>query len=99
MTTFAPKQSGGALVVDVLVQPRASRPGLGPVVGDRLKVAVAAPPVDGAANAAVIETFATALRIPKSAVSIVRGESGRRKTVRLDGVTLGALTTLLTRPE
>ncbi len=81
----------GALTVDIVVQPRASRPGLGPVVGDRLRVAVSAPPVDGKANAAVIELLASALGIPRSAVAIVRGETGRRKTVRLEGVGLAAL--------
>jgi uncharacterized protein YggU (UPF0235/DUF167 family) len=51
----------GAVTIDVIVAPRASRAGLGPVVGDRLRVAVTAPPVDGKANAAVIETIADAL--------------------------------------
>jgi uncharacterized protein (TIGR00251 family) len=96
---FAPQASAGALLVDVLVQPRASRRGLGPVVGDRLKVAVAAPPVDGAANAAVIEAFAAALRIPKSAVTIVRGEAARRKTVRLAGVSAEAFAAVLSGPR
>jgi uncharacterized protein (TIGR00251 family) len=81
----------GALIIDVIVAPRASRPGLGPVVGDRLRVAVTAPPVDGKANAAVIETIAQALRIPRARVQIVRGETGRRKTLRIEGVTLDAV--------
>jgi len=49
-----------SLTVDVLVVPRASRTAVGPMVGDRLRVAVTAPPVDGAANAAVIEAVAAA---------------------------------------
>jgi uncharacterized protein len=81
----------GALTVDIVVAPRASRPGLGPVVGDRLRVAVAAPPVEGKANAAVVELLAKTLGVPRGAVEIVRGETGRRKTVRLRGVTLAAL--------
>jgi uncharacterized protein len=76
----------GAVTFDVLVQPRASRPGVGPLVGDRLRVAVAAPPVDGQANDAVVRALAEALGVPRSAVAIVRGESGRRKTVRVTGV-------------
>jgi uncharacterized protein (TIGR00251 family) len=81
----------GALTVDVLVQPRAARPGVGPVVGDRLRVAVSAPPVDGKANEAVVAVLAEALGVPRGAVEIVRGESGRRKTVRIRGATLAAL--------
>ncbi len=50
-----------------------------------------APPVDGKANEAVVRAFAEALDLPKGAVEIVRGETGRRKTVRLRGVTLARL--------
>jgi uncharacterized protein (TIGR00251 family) len=84
-------EQDGALTVDVLVQPRAPRAKLGPIVGDRLKVAVNAPPVDGQANEAVVRALAEALGIGRTAVEIVRGETGRRKTVRLRGVTLAAL--------
>lgn len=85
----------GGVTVDVLVQPRASRERIGPVVGDRLKVAVTAPPVDGEANAAVVALFAKALGVARSAVEIVQGQTGRRKTVRLAGVTAERIRTLL----
>ena len=88
-------EKAGSVVIDVLVQPRARRVEVGPVApdrsGDRLRVAGPAPPVDGAANAAVVEALAGAFGVPRRAVSIVRGETGRRKTVRLRGVTLAAL--------
>jgi uncharacterized protein (TIGR00251 family) len=89
------REVDGALVVDVLVQPRASRAGVGPAVGDRLRVSVTAPPVDGAANAAVIETLAAAFDRRRADVTIVRGETGRRKTVRIAGATLAALAKLV----
>ena len=79
------------LMIDVLVVPRASRTAVGPRVGDRLRVAVTAPPVDGAANAAVIEALADAFGVRKASVTIVRGETGRRKTVRVEGATAGML--------
>ena len=79
------EQRGDALLVDVQVVPRASRAAVGPAVGDRLRVAVTAPPVDGAANAAVIEALAAAFGVRRAAISIVRGETGRRKTVRIEG--------------
>lgn len=85
------REKDGGVVVDVVVQPRASRAGVGPVVGDRLKISVTAPPVDGQANEAVVRALAQALGVPRSAVEIVRGESGRRKTVRVHGTTLAAL--------
>jgi uncharacterized protein len=81
-------EKDGALLVDILVQPRASREGVGPVVGDRLKVAVNSPPVDGEANAAVVRTVAAALGVRPSAVEILRGQTGRRKTLKIQGITL-----------
>jgi len=73
----------GAVIFDVLVQPRASRAKIGPVHDGRLKIAVTAPPVDGEANAAVIELLAKQLGIARSAVSVIAGETSRRKTVRV----------------
>ena len=75
----------GVVTIDILVAPRASRVAVGPLVGDRLRVAVTAPPVDGEANAAVIEAVAAAFGVRRSAVTIVRGERGKRKTVSIEG--------------
>jgi uncharacterized protein len=80
-----------ALTIDILVVPRASRTAVGPRVGDRLRVAVTSPPVDGAANAAVIEALAEAFGVRRAAVTIVRGERGRRKTVRIEGAAASVL--------
>jgi hypothetical protein len=82
---------GGDLLVDVLVQPRASRARLGPVRQERLVVAVTSPPVDGAANRAVVELVARALDVARSQVEVVRGESSRRKTLRVRGVSRAAV--------
>ena len=76
----------GEVTFDVLVQPRASRAHVGPVHDGRLKLAVTSPPVDGEANAAVIELLAGALGVARGAIEIARGASGRRKTVRVRGV-------------
>ena len=94
MSSVVAREVDGALIVDVLVQPRASRTGVGPAVGDRLRVSVTAPPVDGKANDAVIEAVAEAFGVRRAAVSIVRGEAGRRKTVRIVGVGRAALVKL-----
>lgn len=84
------------IAFDVLVTPRASREGLGPIHGDRLKIAVTAPPVDGEANAAVVAVLARALAVPKANVTIVRGDGSRRKTVHVRGVGRAHLTALVT---
>ena len=88
----------GALIVDVQVVPRASRTAVGPVVGERLRVAVTSPPVDGAANSAVIDALASAFGVRRSAIEILRGERGRRKTVRIAGATRAMLEKLLGPP-
>ena len=72
------------------VQPRASRTELAGRHGDALKVRIAAPPVDGAANAELVRFLAELLGVAKSAVEIVSGESGRRKVVAVHGVGLEA---------
>lgn len=77
---------GGALL-EVWVQPRASRDGVAGFHGERLKVRVAAPPVDGEANEALTRFLAKALGVPRSAVTIVRGHTGRHKSVRVTGLT------------
>lgn len=74
------------VLIDILVQPRASRAKIGPVHGDRIKVAVTAPPVDGRANIAVQELLAKRLSVSKRAVEIASGHSGRRKTVRIHAI-------------
>jgi uncharacterized protein (TIGR00251 family) len=75
------------ITIDVLVQPRASRAKIGPRHDGRIKIAVTAPPVDGEANAAVIELLAKSLGVAKSAVEVIAGSSSRRKTIRITGVT------------
>lgn len=91
------QQRDGGLTFDIQVVPRASRTAVGPMVGERLRVAVTAPPVDGAANAAVIEALADAFGVRRAAVAIVRGERGRRKTVSIAGGSRAVLERLSAR--
>ena len=69
-------------------KPRASRPGLGGIRDGALEVRVGAPPVEGAANEALVELLARALDLPRRAVTLVSGEHGRSKRVRIDGLGL-----------
>jgi uncharacterized protein (TIGR00251 family) len=80
----------GGVVLEVLVQPRASRTRAVGEHGGRLKVQLAAPPVDGEANAALVAFLAEALGVRRAGVSIVHGDTGRRKTVRVAGATAAA---------
>ena len=80
------KEHDGAVTFDVLVQPRASRAKVGPLHDGRLKVAVTSPPVDGEANAAVIELIAKTLGVARGAVEVVAGATSRRKTIKVRGV-------------
>ena len=74
------------LRVSVRVRTGASRPGVGGRYGaDVLVVAVAARPVDGAANAAVTDALARAFAVPRSAVQLIAGRAGRGKVVRIAG--------------
>ena len=73
----------GGVSLRIRVKPRASK---SRVLGERdgeLEVAVSAPPVDGAANEALIRILAEHFDVPKSAVTIFRGASGRAKIVRI----------------
>jgi uncharacterized protein len=79
------KEEAGAIEFDVQVVPRASRDKISPM-GDRLKVQLTAPPVDGAANEALRALFGKLLGVAKSRIEIVRGETGRKKTLRVTGV-------------
>lgn len=85
----------GALRFEVHVKPRAKRSRIvtdsGGASGDVLEVAIAAPPVDGAANAELVRLLSDALGVPKRNVEIVRGESSQKKVVAvygLDGATI-----------
>lgn len=80
-------RASGAVRFEVRVQPRASRTELAGIHGGALKVRVAAPPVDDAANRALIEFLAECLGIAKRAVRIVAGETSRTKILEADGVT------------
>jgi len=76
-----------AVILDVRVIPRASRPGLAGTRDGALLVRLSAPPVEGAANAELIQVLAKALDVPKRQVTIVAGERGRLKRVRVEGLT------------
>lgn len=78
--------------INVYVQPRASKTVVAGMHDGCIKIRLAAPPVDGAANTALIEFVAEQLDVAKSRVRITAGLTSRRKTVEVDGVTAQQLT-------
>jgi uncharacterized protein (TIGR00251 family) len=80
------KEVGDAVHLRVHVKPRAKISRVGEVRHEALDVAVNAPPTEGAANAALVETLARHFGLPRRAVSIVSGFASRAKLVRLDGI-------------
>jgi uncharacterized protein len=83
---FLHAQSDGVLL-SVKLQPRASKNEIGGPLGDALKIKVTAPPVDSAANEALVELLAEKLDCARSRIELIRGRKSRRKTVMLHGFT------------
>jgi uncharacterized protein (TIGR00251 family) len=83
------------VVLTVRVIPRAKKTEFGGVRGEALVVRLAAPPVEGAANDALIQFLAQALRVPRRAIHIISGEHGRLKRVSIEGVTADAVRSTL----
>jgi len=81
------RRDGDDLVLAVRVQPRAARSELAGLHGERLRIRLQAPPVDGKANAALTEFVADLFGIQRSRVTIEHGLAGRDKRLRLEGVT------------
>ncbi len=86
----------GGIEIAVLAQPRASRTRLAGEHGGWLKVQLAAPPVDGEANAALIDLLADLFRVPRRQVLVASGEGSRRKRVRVLGPSLADAERVLT---
>ena len=85
----------GGVDLSLHVQPRAGRTEVVGPHGDALKIRLAAPPVDGEANAELIRFLAKTFGVPNSAVSIESGATGKRKRVRVMGVGVAEATQLL----
>src|SRR6185295_5163078 len=79
-------QADGALL-SVKLQPRASTSEIGKPIGSELRIKVTAPPVDSAANEALIHLLAENLDCARSRVELVRGQTSRHKLVKLHGMT------------
>jgi uncharacterized protein len=89
------QESKGGVTFAVKVQPRARRNAITGALGDALKVALTAPPVEGRANEACIEFFAKLLKVPRSSITIASGHTGRRKIICVTGLRVEEIRTRL----
>ncbi len=70
----------------VKIHPRAKKNAITGEVGDALKVALTAPPIDGRANEACVEFFANLLKVSRSSITIASGQASRNKVIRVTGL-------------
>ena len=79
------REEAGALVLTLHIQPGARTSEVAGLHGESLKIRLAAPPVDGKANAALIEFLAQRLDIPRTRIDLISGTSSRHKRLRIHG--------------
>lgn len=89
------RADGDTVVLAIHVQPGASRSEAAGEHGEALKIRLAAPPVDGKANAALIAFVARCLDVPRSQVELIGGVASRQKRLRVKGVSLDAVNAAL----
>jgi uncharacterized protein (TIGR00251 family) len=86
------RETEGGVLLALKVQPRAALNEISGVLGGELKIKVTAPPVDSAANGALIKFLAEKLNCGRNRVEIVRGNTSRHKTVKIHGFTVKEIT-------
>src|SRR5262245_15819604 len=87
---FLTVQNDGILLA-IKLQPRASRDEITGPLGNELRIKVTAPPVDAAANEALLQLLAEALDCPRNAIQLIRGQTSRHKTIKISGLTPAAI--------
>lgn len=79
------REQGDSVLLSVKLQPRASANEIGEPLGNELRIKVSAPPVDLAANDALVRLLSDRLRCPRGRIELARGRTSRHKLVRLHG--------------
>lgn len=87
------KTDDGAVLLSLHVQPGAKKTEFSGTYGNAIKLRLAAPPVDGKANACLIAFLADYFRVPKRSVALLNGETSRSKLVRIEQVSDQSLST------
>ncbi len=89
----------GGVRLRLYIQPRASRTEVAGLHDDVIRIRLAAPPVDGAANKSLVRFLARRLGVRQSEVTLAAGQSSRRKTVDVTGLSVEEARTRLLKPE
>jgi uncharacterized protein (TIGR00251 family) len=97
VSTLDVRERNGRVRFSVRVQPRASKDEIAGIHGDALRIRLSAPPVEGAANEALVKFLAELFAVARRDVRIVAGESSRSKIVEIEGITEGAVHEVVTR--
>ena len=95
MSDWFRQAADGRITLTLHIQPGAKKTEFAGLHGDALKIRLAAPPVDGKANEALLRFVADTLGLPKSAVSLKSGQTSRRKVVEISGVAIPAIEAFL----
>ena len=82
----SPRAEEGGVTLGVRIQPRASKNGMARLEDGTLKIRLTAPPVDGAANEALVAFLSRAFGVARSQVEILSGQTARQKVVRISGI-------------
>lgn len=94
-TTWISTDKNGNTVIAIHAQPGAKKTTVTGLFNDRLKIALASPPVDGKANTTLIKFLSKTLRIPKASIQILSGETSREKRLIIRGLAIDELLTVL----
>jgi len=92
--TWLNRAADGSVILTLHIQPGAKKTEITGLHGEALKIRLAAPPVDGKANAALIAFLAKACGVSKSSVELVSGDTSRAKRVRVSGADLATVEAL-----
>jgi uncharacterized protein (TIGR00251 family) len=80
------RPDGDGVLLSVKLQPRSSSNEIDKLAGNELRIRVTAPPVDSAANTALVRFLAESLDLPRNRVELVRGHTSRHKVIKLFGI-------------
>jgi len=90
-------EAGGRVRFSVRVQPRAARSELAGEYGDALRIRLAAPPVDGAANDELVSFLSNVFAVARKSIRILAGETARSKLIEIEGITERAVRDIASR--
>ena len=95
MSDWCRDAGNGRITLTLHIQPGAKKTEFAGLHGDALKIRLAAPPVDGKANEALIRFMAESLQLPKAAITLKSGQTSRRKVLELTGTSGEAIKRLI----